>query len=92
MIGKQVLFSKRFLNFSKRSAWDWCTVAGQIVSEAAAEDYLKMRLLGLGLPYKATVTGYGCDKNTYKIDIEVLGLKDSVFVDRRSIRLRKKKG
>jgi hypothetical protein len=86
VVGKEVVFSKSFLKQAKRTAYEVNTVGGALITEVHAQSYFADRLLGIGYPYRAVVTGFGCDRNTYRVEVEMDGIDKNVFyVDKRSV-------
>lgn len=94
-IGRRVKFTKIFLKFQRENAWDSNIVSERIISEKSAESYLRMKLLGSGYPYRAVLTGYGCDRDTYRVEVILGGraklpeFRDFFYVDRKEVRIQK---
>lgn len=54
-VGDEVKFTQDYLDFWYNEAFNMCSRAGGITSDADAKDYLIRKILSLGYPYKAVV-------------------------------------
>lgn len=90
VIGKRVKFTKRCLKWKLDHAWEIHVVDKSIIRESDADSYMVMKLLALGFPYRAKVTGYGIDEDTYKVEVKFRGanlrFEDDFFVDKSDVR------
>lgn len=83
--GDYVTISKSTLKFFREKAYEMCNVQGTM-GEEDAEDYMAMKMLGLGFPYKARL-GNATEDKMFHVHIDLGNkVKDFTVLEAKDLR------